>query len=121
MPLALRKADMQRSSVLLTLPAFCQSASKYQIGTVVDVKPHQPAGGAAPDVMSYDVSLKVGNTVYVVLYTPPLGTDTVKYATGRELLVLVGKKTIAYNNLMGQSIEAPIISQKSAAADKQSK
>ena len=34
-----------------------------------------------------------------------LGTGTVKYAAGRELLVLVGEKTIRYNNILGQSLE----------------
>jgi hypothetical protein len=38
---------------------------------------------------------------------------------GRQLLVLVGKKTIEYNDILGQSLEVPIISQKPAADAKQ--
>jgi hypothetical protein len=72
-----------------TLPAFGQSASKYEVATITDVKTHQDSGS---DVARYDVSVKVGGTIYVVLYTPPLGLTTVKYAAGRELLVLVGEK-----------------------------
>jgi len=53
------------------------------------------------------VSVKVGNTGYVVLYTPPLGEETVKYAGGRDLLVLVGKSTIRYNDMLGQSHDLP--------------
>jgi hypothetical protein len=62
--------------------AFGQSSSKYQVGTITEVKVHQAAGSGASDAVSYDVSVKVGNIIYVVLYTPPLGEETVKYAGG---------------------------------------
>jgi hypothetical protein len=61
----------------------------------------------------------VGNTIYVVLYTPPLGEETVKYSAGRDLLV--GKRTIRYNDILGQSFEVPIESQKPAAKPAPSK
>jgi hypothetical protein len=109
------------SLCLATVPAFSQSTSKYQVATIMDVKAHNAAGESASDVTSYDVSVRVGDTMYVVLYTPPLGENNVKYFAGRELLVLVGKKTIAYNDLLGQSFEAPIESQKSATQPKASK
>jgi hypothetical protein len=64
---------------LTMFSAFGQSTSKYQVGTITEVKTHQEAGGAT-DAASYDVSVKVGETIYVVLYTPPLGEETVKYA-----------------------------------------
>jgi hypothetical protein len=102
-------------------PAFGQSTSKYQVGTITEVKVHQAAGGGAPDVASYDVSVKVGDTIYVVLYTPPPGEITVKYAAGRDLLVLVGKNKITYNDILGQSYDVPIESQKPATKPKQSK
>jgi hypothetical protein len=105
---------------MTTLSAFGQSTSKYQVGTIIDVKTHQNAGGAT-DPASYDVTVKVGDTIYVVLYTPPLGEQTVKYAAGRELLVLVGKSTIRYNDILGQSFEVTIESQKSAAKPKPAK
>jgi hypothetical protein len=106
---------------MTTLSAFGQSTSKYQVGTIIDVKTHQNAAGGATDPASYDVAVKVGDTVYVVLYTPPLGEQTVKYAAGRELLVLVGKSTIRYNDILGQSFEVTIESQKSAAKPKPAK
>jgi len=105
---------------LVTLSALCEPASKYEVGTITDVKPHQ-AAGAGSGVTSYEVSVRVRNTIYVALYTPPLGTDTVKYAAGRELLVLIGKKTITYNDILGQSVELSILSQKPATDAKQSK
>jgi hypothetical protein len=106
---------------LTTFSAFGQSTSNYQVGTITEVKTHQDAGGATTGPASYDVSVKVGDTVYVVLYTPPLGEQTVKYVAGRELLVLVGKRTIRYNDILGQSFDVPIESQKSAAKPKPAK
>jgi len=108
--------------IFLTLfPAFGQSTSKYQVGTITEVKAHQSAGSGASDAASYDVSVKVGDTIYVVLYTPALGEDTVKYAAGRDLLVLVGKNIITYNDILGRSFAVPIESQKPAANLKRSK
>lgn len=107
--------------LLVPLPAICQSSSKYQVGTIIDVKPRPAAADAGSDVTSYDVSVKVADTIYVVLYTPPLGMNTIRYAGGRELLVLVGKNTITYNDMLGQSLEVPIVSRRPAAGAKPSK
>jgi len=90
------------------------------VGTITEVKAHQDAGSGTSEVANYDVSVKVGDTIYVVLYTPPLGEITVKYAAGRDLLVLVGKNKITYNDILGQSYDVPIESQKPAAKPKQS-
>lgn len=106
---------------LSAFPAFSQSASKYQVGTIMEVRTHQTVEAGASDVTSYDVSIKVGGIIYVVLYTPPLGEGTVKYAAGRDLLVLVRKSTIRYNDLLGRSYDAPIESQRPAASPSGSK
>lgn len=106
---------------LTAFPALCQSTSKYRVATIIEVKSHQPAQGGASDPASYDVSLRVGDTIYVVLYTPPLREETVKYVAGRDILVLVAKSTIRYNDLLGRSYDAPIESQRPAANPKGSK
>ena len=100
---------------LTTLQTFGQSTSKWVVGTITDVRIHQTPNPDDFGTVSYDVSVKVGNTVYVVLYTPPLGEETVKYAGGRDLLVLVGKSTIRYNDMLGQSHDVPIESQRPTA------
>jgi hypothetical protein len=107
--------------LLMVFPAFGQSTSKYQVGTITEVKVHQTTGSSASNIVSYDVFVKVGDTVFEVLYTPALGEETVKYAAGRDLLVLVGKNKITYNDILGQSHDVPIESQKPAAKPKQSK
>jgi hypothetical protein len=100
---------------LTALPTFSESTSKWVVGTITDVRIHQTPDPGDFGTVSYDVSVKVGNTVYVVLYTPPLGEETVKYAGGRDLLVLVGKSTIRYNDMLGQSHDVPIESQRPTA------
>lgn len=96
---------------LATFPLCGQVSPKYEVATITDVKIHPDSSS---DVVSYDVSVKVGGTIYVVLYTPPLGMNTVKYAAGRELLVAVGKETITYNDILGESMEVAIVSQRPA-------
>lgn len=103
---------------LLALPALCQSTSKYQLAIITEVKPREAAGSNTSDPVRYDVSVKVGDTIYVVLYTQPLGELPPKYATGHELLVLVGKNTITYNDMFGRSLQVPIESQKPASESK---
>jgi len=106
---------------LTVFSAFGQSAPKYQVGTITEVKTHQDANGGAVAAASYDVLLKVGDTIYVVLYTPPLGEETAKYAAGRDLLVLVEKNTVSYNDILGRSFVVPIESRRPAAKPNQSK
>ena len=105
--------------LLVTISALCQAPSKYQVATIVDVQPHVEGGTAASDATSYDVSVRVGDTIYVALYTPRMGRNDAKYATGLEVLVQVGKNTITYNDIMGRSYEVPIQSQRLVSVARQ--
>src|SRR5215469_16784520 len=91
---------------LVTFPVFCQSTANYQVATITDVKPHGAAADNPSDVASYDVSLRIGDTIYLTLYTPnpPSNTNTVNYAAGRPLLVLIGKDKITTHDILGRSI-----------------
>jgi hypothetical protein len=93
-----------------TVSAFCQTpSSKYQPGTITAVSAHQIASGEqASDVVRYDVSIKVGNTVYLVLFTPTSGSNMVEYSVGLDLLVLVGSDTLTFNR-SGATTEVPIL------------
>ena len=99
---------------LASFPLVSQAQPKYEVATIMDVQIHE---NSPSDVVRYDVTIKVGRTIYLVLYTPPDGTSVVKYVAGREMLVLVGKKTITYNDMLGRSWEVPIVSQRSAAKE----
>ena len=106
---------------LLTFPALCQTTSKWQIATITEVRPHSAAGEDASDPITYDVSVRVGDTIYLVRYTTPMGELAPKYAAGRDLLVSVGKDTITYNDILGRSLQVPIESQRPVTEPKLSK
>lgn len=117
----MRKQISVLALCLLTLPALCQptSKSKYQVATITEVAPRYANGDKTSEATSYDVSVKVGDTIYVVLYLTPLGEVGPKYAAGRSLLVLVGKDAITFNDFLGRSLQVPIESQRPAAEPKQ--
>src|SRR5689334_2260725 len=90
LPAFANRGDGMRNLIIVlvvcsaTFLALAQtSPSQWQPGTITAVTPHQ-AGSVehASDTVRYDVSIKVGNTVYVVLYTPPNGSNTVEYRRG---------------------------------------
>lgn len=85
------------------------SMPKYQVGTITAAQCHQAADADA-GLASCEVSVRVGNTAYGVLYAAPVGTENVRYETGRELLVMVGEDTITYNDVLGNSFQLPILS-----------
>jgi len=111
----MRKLICAACICLGALPLWGQASSKasprYEVATIMDV---QARHSSDSNVASYDISVKVGDKMYLVLYTPPLGVDTVKYMAGRELLVQVNEKTITYNDILGESMEVPILSQRPA-------
>jgi hypothetical protein len=94
--------------------AACLSAmgqtppSNYQRGTITAVTAHQNVPGES-GVVRYDVSVKVGNTKYVVLFTPPNGSNTVEYSTGVDMLFLVGDDTLTFNSTVSGKTEMPIL------------
>ena len=104
----LKKSTFPHPAALVSEQAT-GNASKYQVGTITAVELHR-AADADHSVTSYEVSVRVGNTVIVGLYTPPLGMENVKYEAGRDLLVLIGEDTITYNDMLGNSLQVPILS-----------
>ena len=94
-----------------TFTALAQELSRnYQSGTITAVTAHAQEGDKqGSDIARYDVSVKVGNTVYVVLYTPPNGAKSVEYSTGFDLLVLVGSDTLTFNSKLSGETVVPIL------------
>ncbi len=88
----------------------------YQAGTIVDVKVHQPATGTDTGKKQFDVSIKVGNKIYVVLYSPPGGQDFAEYGPGMDRTVFVEGDTMKLNDLLGRTRILPIESVKDAPA-----
>jgi len=98
---------------LATTVGLCQTSAKFQHATIMAVTSHPTSASRQEgDNPKYDVSLKVGDTLYTVLYTPPNGARGVEYTAGMDLLVAVGKDTITFNR--GDTpIELPILRRES--------
>jgi hypothetical protein len=83
---------------------------KYQRGTITAVRPHlNTASEPGSDVARYDVSVKIGNIVYVVLYTPRNGANAVEYSAGIDMLFSVGERALTFNSKLSGTTEAPIL------------
>jgi hypothetical protein len=93
-----------------------ETNNKYEPATVMDIKQHQGAATGNSPTTSFEISLRVGKTDYVILYTPPPGTYGAQYTQGTNLLVLVGSKTVTFNDVRGISREMPILSRAPAPA-----
>lgn len=99
--------------LLLPVLAFAQSsstASTYQPATITAVKPLDSGDNSNANDVLYEVSVKVGETVYVVLTPSPSPSGIIMYVVGRQVLVHVNDDTITWNDIMGESYKAPIIS-----------
>ena len=88
----------------------------YQAGTIVEIKPHQAAQGTDTNKKEFDVSIKVGNKIYVVLYSPPGGQDFAEYGVGMDRTVFVEGDTMKLNDLLGRTRILPVLSVKDAPA-----
>jgi len=95
---------------ICALASFGQTSSaKWQPGTITAVDVHQNAPGeAGDDATRYDVSVKIRNVVYVVLYSPRNGDNSVEYYRGLEMLFLVGSNTLSCNSKASGTIKMPI-------------
>lgn len=93
-----------------------QDRKVYQAGTIVEIKPHQEAQGTDTGKKGFDVSIKVGNKIYVVLYVPPGGQDFAEYGVGMDRTVLVEGDTMKLNDLLGRTRILPILNVKDAPA-----
>jgi hypothetical protein len=61
------------------------------------------------NVTQYDISVRVGNTTYLVLYTPPNPSNVVNYWVGSNLRVLVGSNTLTLNSVVSGDTEVLIL------------
>jgi len=110
---------MRTLLMLILFGAFSMSAvtrsgsPTYEAGTIMAVQPHRVGPNEPASVRRYDISVKVGNTLYVVLYDQPSGTISPEYRVGLSLPVLVRGNTMTFNDRrLGRSRELPILSRK---------
>lgn len=100
------------------LPLLAQSreSEKWTVGTILEVQARPGAKAVEASSGTYDVSVKIGDTIYVVLYTAPPGREGLQYRVGRDLPVLVRGKTLLFTDVRGDVKEVPILSRKKAPA-----
>ena len=94
----------------LVLAQASATSSRWQPATIIAVNPHPSAGDSKPDDALYEVSIKVNQTLYVVVTTSPPPSGILQYTVGHEVLVRVGDDTITWNDILGRSHDVPIIS-----------
>lgn len=94
------------------------ASTKYQRGTITAVTKHAAESGSDSNVAQYDVTVKVGNMLYTVLYAPPNGANGVEYSAGLDLLVLVGSDTLTFNSRLSGKTTVPILRRETLAPEK---
>ena len=111
----MRTALMLLMSLSLATTCLAQSsAAKWKVATITGVKVHEPVAGNESSAAQYEVTARIENTEYVVLYVAPDGSlpDTARYRLGQDVPVLVGIDTIKYNDMTGTTREVPILSRR---------
>ena len=104
-----------RTMLLLTLICALSAAAvseptatQWQVATVTAVAPHTVQGNDSAK-NQYEVSVQVGHTVYVALYTDTKHTGMVRYRKGLSVAVLIEKDTITFNDSLGRANKLPIL------------
>jgi hypothetical protein len=114
--------------IAITIPALSlttdqsttpDNTPKWLPATITAVEPHPGAQDAGHEPTQYDVSLRVGNTLYVVLYTPSPRSSIVTYRVGVGLHVLIGNDSLTFRDLMGRATVVPILSREPISAQTQ--
>ncbi len=75
-------------SLLFAVACFGQSsAAKWKVASITGVRVHEPAVGSDSSAPQYEVTSRIENTEYVVLYVVPAGTlpDIARYRLGQEI------------------------------------
>jgi hypothetical protein len=101
--------------IAATLTLSQARSTEPESATIVKVAPHEKTAEKY-NITQYDVSLKVRDTIYVVLYSPPTGANGVEYAVGQNVVVIVGPKTITFSKL-GTAAEVPILHREDVSSD----
>ena len=103
---------MSRQLIIVLIFASLVSASQkqeWQHGIIVSVDKHSESQTSDSHQSSYDIALRVGDVIYVVIYTVPGSSSTVDYRVGTDLVVLVTEPTLTFNDLQGNPHTVEII------------
>jgi len=90
--------------------------TEWQHGVIVAVAKNPDSQVADSLVSSYDISVRVGSSVYVVSYVVPKNSSMVEYRAGADLVILVKGDTLTFNDLQGNPHTVKILRKETAAA-----
>lgn len=93
--------------------AATSSSGQWEVATVTEVRAAPPVLDLQGTAILCYVTVRVGDTEYVVLYIPANGMfeESVQYGLlGIDGLVLIGADTMKYNDVLGNTRELPILS-----------
>lgn len=99
------------SCIVCTALIAQQPSSQWKTGHITTVKPSATTEDKADSSQRqhYDVSIRVGDTIYTVLFTDERGVGTIRYRAGMSLLVRVAEETLTYNDRLGHPVTVPIL------------
>jgi len=86
----------------------------WQAGTVLEVKAHHGETDGDSEANKYDISVKVGKKIYVVLYMQGKDRAEPEYYVGMATTVLIEGDTLKFNDLQGRTHSVRILSSKDA-------
>jgi|SRR4051812_46734904 hypothetical protein len=117
----MRKLAILAVISLMALSALTQSTNsdEWTVGTIMDVKVQ--AGMGTTSSSKYDISVKVHDTVYVVLYVAAPGRTGEPYRVGNDLQVKVGSKKLTFLDVRGETKEVSILSSRKVSVWRDSK
>ena len=82
-------------------------------GTIMEMKTHETAPGT-DQIKQYDVTVKIGKKLYVVLYTQQKNEPDLEYYVGMARSMQVDGDTLNVNDLLGRTHALKILSSKDA-------
>ena len=103
---------------------LCMMATKsfgekkeWQAGTIVDVKAHGSGTQENQRLKKYDVSIKVGKKIYVVLYAPEKQLPEPDLYVGMARTVLIDGEVLKFNDIQGRTHPMRILSSKDSPTE----
>jgi hypothetical protein len=103
--------------IVLVFASLVSMAQKteWQHGVIIGVEKQPDSQVADSQLSTYDISVRVGSTVYLVSYVVPKNSSMVEYRVGADLVVLVGETTLTFNDLQGNPHTVKILRKETAA------
>jgi hypothetical protein len=95
--------------VFASLISSVAQDSGWQQGIILSVKKHSDQQNTDSNMSSYDISVRAGTTIYLILYTAPRNSSMVEYRVGADILVKDKGGTLMFHDLQGKTHSVRIV------------